>query len=207
MSGPTGEVTSGACGQELSDVGPGGGTGPVPEPQRRADEGPLPVDDESRRQGHHPVALPDRSITVQQHGNGEAELAHEAPDDGVRLSVVDGQNGEPAASELPGESLDGRDLVPAGSAPGGPEVHQHYAAPEVLEADRAALEVGELERRRRFGRVKPHDVEGLGTGGPAAGVPPPGGGHQQGPPPDDPALSPSPAPRRPGGGARPTADP
>ena len=55
----------------------------------------------------------------------------------------------PRGTELPGERLERRHLLPARRAPGRPEVQQHDATAEIVEPDRPARQVQELEVRGR----------------------------------------------------------
>src|SRR5437867_5197212 len=112
-------------------------------------------------------ALDDASLPVQQHGVGEPaimvqrfhapatdenrerrpKLPHERAHLAAADVVRDRGNVEVGALELAEQLRHVREFLPAGRAPGGPEIHKRDFAAILLEPSRLPVEVGQSERR------------------------------------------------------------
>src|SRR5262245_2264781 len=122
---------------------------PGPGPRRASDQPALAVDDVERWRAPHPVDLPRHiAALVDQHGRGVAPVLHRLPDTLRILLEVDEKDLKPLGAIFLVELLDGRQLLPTGWSPRGPEEQHHDLAPKIGERDGLPGEVRQREGRR-----------------------------------------------------------
>src|SRR5262249_10544335 len=101
--------------------------------------------DEGLRVAPYPVALPDLTLGVDEHGEGDAELFHEGLHRRAVLVLADGEELEIAVAEPAVEPFHRRHLLATGWTPGRPEVQHHHLAAQRREAHRMPRQVGHGE--------------------------------------------------------------